>query len=88
MNEERGIRFVVFLDANSDIWVAQGLEVDVCAQGKSEQEARLNFVSTINLERSEARDRSRDLFDIGPAPQEFFDLWDDDTVASDELAVA
>lgn len=86
MTNERKFRYIVFLDAHSKKWIAQGLEVDICAQGDTEQLARSNFKASVFLEAGDVDDG--DVFKIGPAPKKFFDLWEQDEVLSGQLQVA
>lgn len=67
------LRYIVFSD--NGFWVAQGLEADICAQGKSALEACARFEATARAEAKEASEEGRNLFDIGPGPDRFFAMW-------------
>jgi predicted RNase H-like HicB family nuclease len=67
------LRYIVFSD--NGFWVAQGLEADICAQGKTAAEACERFEATARAEAFEANEEGRTLFDIGPGPDRFFTMW-------------
>lgn len=63
---------------DGDIFVAQILEVDVSAQGRSFDEALKRLRIALTAEEREAREVGRELADlVGPAPQSFHELYDD-----------
>ena len=68
---DAAIRVVVFQEG--DGWIAQGLEHDICAQGKSFDEAAKRFERTV---RAEMRDGGGKLGHIEPAPGHYFSRWD------------
>ena len=80
------IRFIVFRD--EQIWVAQGLEVDICAQADSAEGAAELFGATVRCESKEMAAEGGSLSDIGKAPDAFFELWNAGDVTRDELQVA
>ncbi len=86
MSNNHMIRYIVFRD--EDTWIAQGLEVDISAQADSAEKAMQRFGVTIRCEGKEARSEGRDLFDIGPAPKYFFQLWNQGEVVREQLEVA
>lgn len=75
MNKERTIRVVGTKDG--EIFFVQALEVDVAAQGRTKEEAIRRLQVALNAEEREAKAEGKDLFDIGPAPKAFHDLYDD-----------
>ena len=77
MNDE--IRVVLFRDG--DFFIAQGLEVDISAQGKTAEEAYERFGVVFDAELREARDTGRSIFDIGPAPLPFRALYEQNDVS-------
>ena len=81
---ERPIRVVVFRDG--DLYIAQCIEVDIGAQGKSVDEAMKRVRIAINAESREAAANGKDLFDIGPAPSAFHAMFQSDIVDRVELA--
>jgi predicted RNase H-like HicB family nuclease len=42
-------RFTAHLGREGDLWVAQGLEVDVASQGETEEEALANLKEALEL---------------------------------------
>jgi len=81
MSEARTIRVITF--RASDLYIAQGLEVDICAQGKSPDEANRRFSIALNAEARDALEAGRDLFDvIEPAPAVFFSMFDNNEVVT------
>jgi len=70
---KRTIHTLVFRDG--DIFVASGVELDIFAQGKSEQEALDRLDIVLRAEIREANATGRDLFDIGPAPESVRELY-------------
>ncbi len=75
MSENQTIRVVLYQDG--DLWVAQGLELDICASGVDPATAKRQFTATCKLEaqaRMEAFGDTR--HGLEKAPQHFFDLWD------------
>jgi hypothetical protein len=75
---------VIFPDG--DMFVAQALEVDIAAQGRSTDEACRRLRLAVNAEQVEADQAGRDMFDIGPAPASFHALYDDQNVHRDTMA--
>ena len=69
------IRVVVY--SEGDAWVAQALELDICAQGANPDEARDHFLDTLDCELNIALQEGEDpAVTIGPAPSQFFAMWD------------
>lgn len=75
---------VIFPDG--DMFVAQALEVDVAAQGRTTDEAHRRLVLAMSAEQADADREGRDLFDIGPAPASIQALYDDRSVLRDTMA--
>ena len=71
------IRVILFPEA--DMWLAQGIEHDICAQGPTKEEAITRFKMTVMLESRE----EGGLDAIGPAPKRFADLWQNDAEEGD-----
>ncbi|MGR9312144.1 type II toxin-antitoxin system HicB family antitoxin [Rhizobium leguminosarum] len=63
------IRVIVLQD--DGVFVAQCLEVDIAAQGKTAEEAMARLKLAFNAEVREAKESGRSLMDIGPAPEAF-----------------
>ena len=64
------LRVILFEDA--DLWLAQGLEHDICVQATTKGEAMALFDLTVELEDSE----EGGITQIPPAPRDFFDRWE------------
>lgn len=79
----RTIRVVGMKDG--DLFFVQALEVDIAAQGKTLGEASERFRIALNAEQRDADEAGRDLFDIGPAPASFHELYDDDPIYREKL---
>lgn len=67
---EHEIRVVLFRDGEH--YLAQGIELDICAQGPSWQQALKRFEQTVNLQADEDEHR---FYAIAPAPEKFYLLW-------------
>jgi len=78
------VRVVVFRDG--DLFVAQGLELDLAAQGKTQEEALERLRVVFRAEAREAAEQGRDLSHIGPAPAPFRALFENQVVSREELA--
>jgi predicted RNase H-like HicB family nuclease len=72
------IRVVVLQD--EDVFIAQCLEVDISAQGKSADEAIRRLKVAFTAEVREAKDSGRTVFDLGPAPSSFATMYDANVV--------
>jgi hypothetical protein len=82
--ENDTLRVVIFQEG--DIWIAQGLEHDICAQGSDLDALRGRFVATLQAEIDHAREQGkRSLKDIGPAPEHFFQMWEERSSFSSKL---
>lgn len=86
MSEPMTIRVVTFKEG--ELFVAQALEVDICAQGRTMEEANKRLVATMRAEEEEAKANGRSLLDIGPAPHPFHVLYDNHCVVRSEARVA
>jgi hypothetical protein len=86
MSSGMTIRVVAFKEG--DHFVAQALEVDVCAQGRTLDEAHSRLLMTIKSEEADALAEGRTLMDIGPAPHPFHLLFRDEDIERTELKVA
>ncbi|MBA5779545.1 hypothetical protein H2509_20635 [Stappia sp. F7233] len=80
------IRVVIFREG--DHYIAQGLEVDLCAQGRDLEEAEKRFGVVLRAELREAKQRGASIFDIGPAPAVFHALYDNSSISRSEALVA
>ena len=68
------MRVVVFKDG--DLWVAQALEHDLCAQGIDLKTVRARLQMTVSLERAYSESNGKQPFEgIDSAPKYFHDLW-------------
>ncbi len=65
------IRVIIFKEDDSN-WIAQGLEHDICVQGRSMTEAQELFDVAVTLEAKEPGGVDR----IKPAPEAYFDMWE------------
>ncbi len=80
------VRVITFREG--DMFVAQALEVDVCAQGKTPDEANRRLVATLREEDRLAKAENRSVYDIGPAPHPFHVMYDNNQVTRTEARVA
>lgn len=80
------IRVVVFEDG--DHFIAQALEVDVAAQGRTADEASRRLEAALAAENRDAQSVGRTIFDIGPAPDAIRVLYEDKVVSREEKLVA
>ena len=78
------VRVLVFPDG--DLFIAQGLEFDVAAQGRTELEALARFDVVMRAEMMEAMAEGRDTLDIGAAPHPIPDLAAGHVVTRELLA--
>ena len=70
------LRVVLYQEEN--LWVAQGLEVDIRAQGSSIDQAQARFDAVFDAEMEFTKERHGKAFaGIGEAPEVFFKMWDD-----------
>lgn len=68
MGNTDSLRVIVFKEG--DVWIAQGLEIDVSAQGPDLKAVKERFLVTLRSEFEHG-----DPGDIGPGPDEFFRMW-------------
>lgn len=78
MSKPLNIRIVTFREGN--MFVAQALEVDVAAQGRTSEQAVANLRATIRDEDAEAVAAGRSILDIGPAPHAYHVMFDDNEI--------
>jgi hypothetical protein len=64
------IRVLVFKEG--ELWVAQGLERDICVQAKTLEDLQANFEVAVRLEADEQGGLER----IPEAPKYFQEMWD------------
>lgn len=71
------LRVLVFPDPHiDDTWVAQALEHDIAAYGKSVKQAKLAFERTVDGHMRLAERLNREPFAaLQPAPRLFWDIW-------------
>lgn len=75
MARTASLRVVVFQE--SDTWIAQALEHDICAQAGDLDSLYERFQATLEAEYDHARALGKASLDIAPAPQHFFQMWDE-----------
>ncbi|MDQ0507438.1 hypothetical protein [Xanthobacter agilis] len=80
------IRVIVFKEG--DLFVAQALEVDIAAQGRTADDAILKLSALVRLEDHEAKEAGGSVFDIGPAPATVQAFYDDLEVRRDQIELA
>lgn len=80
------IRIVLFEDGGH--FVAQALEVDVAAQGRTVEEARARLHVALCAEADEMALEGRNLLDLGPAPAPFHALYDNRAVCRETIRAA
>ncbi|MDR6954616.1 hypothetical protein J2X65_003990 [Ancylobacter sp. 3268] len=78
------LRVVIFQDG--DMFIAQALELDVAAQGRTVEQARERRRVALVSEIECAFEDRRNPMDIGPAPQKFHDMFDQKVVARGSMA--
>lgn len=72
------IRVIVLKD--EDVYVAQCLEIDIAAQGKTADEALARLRVAFKAELADAMECGRSIKDIGPAPDAFAMMYDSNVV--------
>lgn len=82
----RPIRVLVLRDG--DIFVAQGLEYDIAAQGRSEDEAKRRLLIALKAELAEARERGEAEIALAPAPKAFHVIYASDDISRTEVTLA
>jgi hypothetical protein len=80
---KESLRVVVFQEG--DAWIAQGLEHDIAAQGSDLEAVRERFVATFAAEQRQAREQGKQTLDIAPAPEHFFQMWEERSSFSAKL---
>lgn len=69
------LRIVLYRE--QDLWVAQGLELDIRAQGTTVEEVEIRLDAVLLEEERYTTERHGKAFHgIGQAPKKFFDMWD------------
>ena len=67
------LRALIFRDDVSGFWIAQGLDVDLCAQAKTLEDAHMAFVQLLNATAAASAELGqRPFHDIELAPQRFW----------------
>lgn len=79
-------QFRVVVLKDEDMFVAQCLEVDISAQGKTAEEAVSRLKIVFNAEIEDARVAGVDVREIGPAPDSFHVMYVNDVVEKTVLA--
>jgi hypothetical protein len=78
------LRVVIFQEG--DIWIAQALEHDICAQGSDLDVVKERFVATMEAELDHAREQGKASLDhIPQAPDHFFQMWKERSSFSEKL---
>lgn len=72
------IRVIVLKD--EDVYVAQCLEIDIAAQGRTADEAMARLRIAFRAELADAKENGRSIEDIGPAPEAFSMMYDSNVV--------
>lgn len=74
-NNDVTMRVVVFKDG--DLWIAQGLERDICARGSDLRDVQERFKMLMELETDfSLQQKKQPLEGIEPAPKHFHDMWE------------
>lgn len=73
-------RVVIYSDDGCIL--AQALEIDISAQGKTDEEAYINFLITLAEEINFRGGPEKAFKEIGPAPDVFHELWGSEKVES------
>lgn len=61
----------VIVEKNEFGWVAQGIDIDVCAQAEKEEDLQDTFLFAVQLRSGDVGGMDK----IPQAPKEFFDIW-------------
>lgn len=77
------IRVIIVEDG--DLFVAQCLEVDIAAQGKTPDEAMARLKLAFSEELKDAEKSGRSIMDIGPAPDSFAAMYETKVVEKTAL---
>lgn len=72
------IRVIILKD--DGLFVAQCLEVDIAAQGRTPEEALGRLRTAFYSEKREAAEAGKTLDDIGPAPKAFHAVYESDVI--------
>lgn len=80
------IRVVIIKDESA--YVAQCLEVDIAAQGKSVDDALNRLRTVLVAEIREATSAGRTIYDLGPAPETFEMIHDTNVIHRTTMAAA
>lgn len=81
MNDKMGVMehiylSVLFFQERPGVWIAQGLERDIAAQGRTQEEARKAFEQTaLGYLHLDAQLERSPLSTLGPAPEVFWKAW-------------
>jgi hypothetical protein len=68
---------VLFFRDASGIWVAQALERDIAAQGQTQEAAKIAMQRTVaGYLRMDAKLKREPLSSLGPAPQQYWAVWE------------
>ena len=68
---------VLFFQESSGIWVAQALERDIAAQGRSVEEAKIAFERTVDgYLRLDGKLQREPLSGLKPAPRPYWEVWE------------
>ncbi|HMR33960.1 MAG TPA: hypothetical protein PKA13_21535 [Geminicoccaceae bacterium] len=74
MSNVAAVRAVVFQEG--DVWVAQCLEYDICAQANTVNEAKARLLATIRFEYEQTlTDSGVPFAGIDRAPRQFEEMW-------------
>lgn len=77
MSRPNTVRVLIYREG--EVFIAQGLEVDICAQGDTPEVAKRRFGIALRAEAEEAWRHNRDLFDaVGPAPSFVHAMFDNE----------
>ena len=71
------IRALIFRDPTVNAWVAQGLDLDICAQARTLEDVHRAFEKAIVSTAAVAIELGQEPFEgIGRAPEKFFELFE------------
>jgi len=77
MDATRPVLIRILLMPEGDFWVAQALEFDIAAQGRSEEAARIAFLKTLSAQIAlDLQNHRQPLEGIKPAPAWYFEAYE------------
>jgi hypothetical protein len=77
MDDARTIKAVIFADEHTDMWIAQGLEFDICVQAKTLEDVHNAFEKAVAATALASIQEGKEPFaGIDSAPRIFWDMYE------------